>query len=844
MPTTLRLKSTGMWIAVLAILMCIPLVCPSQAAAVVGAAGTVRNADTSAVIAGMEVGLYYIDASNHYEEWDYTTTNASGYYSFSSLESGKKYAVFVNEWGYDEYESAPFTYSGTLVTHNFSLTPWEESISGSVTDDDTSAPIEGADLLLYFDNGVDFEEWDWADSDAAGHYSFYELDAGDYYVEASAWGYWGADSPVLAYNGIDKIDRDFSLVPLDPLTADSYEVDNTPAMAKTITLGARPQSHSLFPAGDVDYMKIDVTEGTAYTFEVGDSDTGWWWPWSLGVKLYGSDGTTLIKELGTYSVWKAPADGTVYIKVFTWESGDVGAYTMQVYEAQYSGGGIITEAGVGDPVEGATVILEEYDAGDDEWWGVEAVSTYADGTFEFYNRDAVEGSGYQIYVEKRGWIPATSSPFPYNGVEPFYEDLEITKDTPSAKGVVKNATTGLPLAGVQMTLYEYDDEYEDYWGIDSVKTDAAGFYDFYQLEPSTKYKIAASAKGYIAQAYGFTYAGTPITKNFSLSRLIAARLSSATRYSTAVKIAREGFDPMGDGSWSGISDIVIASGENRAAADPLAASGLCWAYDAPLFLVQGGYIPDEVWEAIDEIVAMNDGYPVTVHLVGGPASVPNSVFAELLDWMGPGSLVKHRLATKGDRYDLAAAIAVEMRAVAGGEVPDAVLVANGGNPDKFFDALALSPIASGNGYPILLVKYDSIPSATQNVINAFKPGKIIVGGGAKTVNETVRKKLGAERWSGASRYSTAITIADKAIAKGWLSDETVGIAAMLPDALTGGSMVGRESGVLLLTRGDALTIETGAWLTRHKANIKTSYVFGGPKSISEAVRKAIAAKLK
>lgn len=838
-----RLRSVGVSVAVLAILMLVPLVCPLPAAAVtVSVAGTVRNAGTTTVIPGAEVGLYLVDGSD-YMEWDYATTNVSGYYSFSDLPTGEHYAVFVDEWGYDYYETPEFTYSGTLVTRNFSLTEWDRAISGNVEDADTSLPIEDAEMVLYWDNGLDWEEWDWAYSDSAGDYVFYELDAGDYYIDVSAWGYWGGPSGNLSYNGSDELHPDFSLTPLDPLTLDAYEPDNTPAQAKAMVLNAGAQNHTLYPAGDVDYMTMGVVEGMYYTFETGDSDTGWPQPWSLSVKLYASDGTTLLEEMGTYGVWQAPADGTIYIKAFSWDTEEVGAYTMRVYEAVYSGGGNITQTGTGDPIEGATVVLEQYDAGYDEWWGVEAVSTYANGHYMFFNREAVDGDGYRIYAEKRGWIPDESDPFAYNGVDPFTQDLALTKDTADIKGVAKDATTGLPLAGVDMTLYEYDTEYEEYWGIDQMTTGADGAYDFYQLDSSTQYKVTTAKKGYVAQTYGFTYAGAPLTKNFSLSRLIAFRLSSLSRYSTAVKIAREGFDPTGDGSWSGVSDIVIASGENRAAADPLAASGLCWAYNAPLFLVQGGYIPDEVWEAIDEIVAVNDGNPVTVHLVGGPASVPNSVYNELLEWEGPGSLIKHRLVAEGDRYDLAAAIAREVAAVAG-DNPDTVLIANGADADKFFDALALSPIASGNGYPILLVKYNSIPAATQNVINSFKPTTIVVGGGAKTVSDTVKKTLGAERWSGLSRYSTALTIADKSIARGWLSDETVGIAAVLPDALTGGSMVGREGGVLLLTRGDKLTIETGDWLTRHKANVKTSYVFGGPKSMTETVRTAIANKLK
>ncbi|MDH4140164.1 MAG: S8 family serine peptidase [Coriobacteriia bacterium] len=322
------------------------------------------------------------------------------------------------------------------------------------------------------------------------------------------------------------------------------------------------------------------------------------------------------------------------------------------------------------------------------------------------------------------------------------------------------------------------------------------------------------------------------------------RVADQTRYSTAVAIARVGFDADGDPGngtqWDGVTDVVIASGEDRAAADPLSASGLCWAYDAPLFLVSSKEVSAQVEQAVAEIKAQNGS--VAVHIVGGPVSVPDGRYEEIKNAVGGGT-TKDRILSTGGRYDLAAAVARRMKDVSGGTAPDVALVANGADSTKFFDALALSPIAACNGYPILLVSATSVPQATQSVIDEFAPGLVVVGGGPNTVSNSVRSALGATRWYGTTRYDTAVDIANKAIQKGWLSDNVVGVAAKLPDALTGGSMVGRKGGVLLITSGTSLTSVTGNWLYAHRNGVDACYVFGGINSVAPGVVSAIRAKV-
>jgi putative cell wall-binding protein len=322
----------------------------------------------------------------------------------------------------------------------------------------------------------------------------------------------------------------------------------------------------------------------------------------------------------------------------------------------------------------------------------------------------------------------------------------------------------------------------------------------------------------------------------------ATRLAGRDRYATAVRIAREGWGGRGS-DWAGVTHVVIASGDDRAAADPLAAAGLCGVYDAPLLLVSAEFTPNDVKSVVAEMVADNPGTAIEVHLVGGPVSVPDARYDDIANAVGADRLAKDRLLSTGDRYDLAAQIALEMERV-GGATPETVLIANGADDTKFFDALALSPIAAAKGYPILLVSETSVPRASNVVLEEFEPATVIVGGGPATVSEQVRTTLGASRWSGGDRYATATSIATNAMNSGMLTAAYPGVAAKLPDALAGGAMVGRVGSPLVITDGEALTSVTGSWLTGNTGAIQECYVLGGEKSLTPAAKSQIEARLR
>jgi putative cell wall-binding protein len=379
-------------------------------------------------------------------------------------------------------------------------------------------------------------------------------------------------------------------------------------------------------------------------------------------------------------------------------------------------------------------------------------------------------------------------------------------------------------------------------------TDGFGWYGFMSIPNDTGWQwIRVWKPGYLTTKTGTFVSGASVFKNVSLpiDPHPVERVAGSDRYSTATKIAWSRYD-----GWDGVSGvvtIVIASGEDYAAADPLAAAGLCGVYDAPLFLVGKNHVPQSVKEALLDMNIGDGSTNARFVVVGGTATVPQARIDEMADVWGGGYYTTDRIISGGDRYDLAAAIAERMEQVDG--TPSRALIANGADPAKFFDPLALSTISARRAYPILLVEEDSVPWATKAALDDLGNPNIVIGGGPATVSEGVMTELGAkssvtERFWGADRYETAIEIADQARARGWLSNYIIGVAAKLPDALTGGSMIGKDGGCLVITDGNSLTPSTETWLENQKSGNDKCWVFGGDKSITPQVRTQIEDALK
>jgi hypothetical protein len=315
------------------------------------------------------------------------------------------------------------------------------------------------------------------------------------------------------------------------------------------------------------------------------------------------------------------------------------------------------------------------------------------------------------------------------------------------------------------------------------------------------------------------------------------KIQGANRYEVARNVAyKVNYD-----SWAGINTVIIASGLDRAAADPLTAGGLAGVVQAPILLInqddRNHVLPSYTKSAIQSIHAVNPG--VDFYLVGGTASCPTWVQSQIQKVTSTGGHTFTRLAG-ADRYACSARIAQEVRARRS-TPPVGAWVANGETSAFFFDALAASPLAYAFKFPLLLVKKGSVPTATRNELSAGGYAIAHVVGNTYEVTEPTRESMAltvptdriGETLSYYDRCRLARYVAEDSYAHAWMAQDQFVVANRLPDALTGGTLAGSRGAVLLLTEdAEWLGDDSATVVQQRRPTITTWYTIGGPASIS------------
>jgi SpoIID/LytB domain protein len=184
-----------------------------------------------------------------------------------------------------------------------------------------------------------------------------------------------------------------------------------------------------------------------------------------------------------------------------------------------------------------------------------------------------------------------------------------------------------------------------------------------------------------------------------------------------------------------------------------------------------------------------------------------------------------------DRYATAAAIS----AATFPQGSDVVYVATGEN---YPDALAGGPAAATENAPILLVRKDSVPGATQQELGRLQPKRIVILGGTGVVTETVAGWLAGfaseavERRAGPTRFETAVEISRGAFSPG-VPVVYIVTGFDFPEAIVSGPAAAAGGGPLLLIRPTGVPGAVVAELQRlQPAHI---VVVGGPAAVSETV---------
>lgn len=307
------------------------------------------------------------------------------------------------------------------------------------------------------------------------------------------------------------------------------------------------------------------------------------------------------------------------------------------------------------------------------------------------------------------------------------------------------------------------------------------------------------------------------------------RVYGTNRYATAARASRVGYP-------TGANFVVVATGTNWP--DALGGSALCGAVGGPLLLTDPDVLSGEAAAEIDRLGAEQ------AYLLGSPDAVSPAVYDALEVLVGAGDVT--RLGGT-DRYKTAIRIAQEVSALVGA-FPTTAFVVTG---EDFPDALAASPIAAANKWPIFLTPQDDLPTNVKNAMAGIVANHGYVVGGEASVSADVLAELnsppfvGFSRYSGSNRYSTAAKVARIGYTgMGMLTSRpALATGEDFPDALAGGVLQGSDYNVMLLTPSSSLHPSAANYLDRYQDFIYEMRFLGGTSSVSAAVRTSAMARL-
>lgn len=181
--------------------------------------------------------------------------------------------------------------------------------------------------------------------------------------------------------------------------------------------------------------------------------------------------------------------------------------------------------------------------------------------------------------------------------------------------------------------------------------------------------------------------------------------------------------------------------------DSMTASVLAKLKDAPILLNPTNKLDPRVGAEIKRLGASE------VIIVGGQNSISEKVREELRIYDADKDV--ERIAGH-DRYGTSEMVARRVVGITGKK--NKAVVASG---EVFPDALAVGTYASREGYPILLVRKDLVPTQITKAIKDLEIKNTYIAGGYNTISKSTELKLPGvlERMAGKTRYETAIAIA-------------------------------------------------------------------------------------
>ena len=289
---------------------------------------------------------------------------------------------------------------------------------------------------------------------------------------------------------------------------------------------------------------------------------------------------------------------------------------------------------------------------------------------------------------------------------------------------------------------------------------------------------------------------------------------------------------------TGITNVILASGESGRTPDALAASFLAGVQSAPVVLTRRDNTPEVI---VAELRALRTAGATTLTIVGGSAAISELQVTEL---RALGFTTINRLGG-ANRYDTARAIVAAGESAAASNVG---LVASGVST---IDALAGGPLAYKGKHPLFLVTRDGIPAATLAALRESGVTSVYVLGGASVVGPAVVAQLATAgvtvtaRLAGQDRSATSVAIADAIIANFGFDKTTFNLASGANegiDALGGAALSGRQNRALLITNTATSAPPVVAFATRNAALLTArGLLFGGAAVVTPALEAQITA---
>ncbi len=313
------------------------------------------------------------------------------------------------------------------------------------------------------------------------------------------------------------------------------------------------------------------------------------------------------------------------------------------------------------------------------------------------------------------------------------------------------------------------------------------------------------------------------------------RLAGDTRIHTAATAATA--------TWQRADHVLVSTGYNYP--DALAAAAYASVVDAPILLTDPAELSPPTAQAIRDLGATR------ATILGGAGAVQNKVESQL---RGLGLQVERIEGV--NRYATAVALA---RSAANGSRPPVIALALGDRADgrdAWPDALAASSLAGLDvPVPTLLTARAALSPETREALLDLRPDEVVILGGPGAVPEEIEAELvglgfRVERAAGASRYGTAVDIADAAMSGIHGDVGTIDVSSAVfvsgvdfPDALAAGAVAARLQAPLLLVPDGRLADRVDEFIRRSDTPIQEGIIIGGTAAVSDFVASEVAAAI-